>query len=57
MAHDDLEDVEENLRVLIGEELETQHRLEGHPRPAPGCPACAIVAAWTGGSSGASSSR
>ena len=47
MGHDDLEDVEENLRVLIREELETQHRLDGHPEPVAGCPACATIAAWT----------
>lgn len=42
MADDDLEDLEENLRVLIREELETQHRLEGHPQPVAECPVCRL---------------
>lgn len=36
----DLEEVEENLRVLIREELETQHRIDGHPTPVDECPVC-----------------
>lgn len=40
MAHDDLEELEENLRVLIREELETQHRLVGHGEPVADCPVC-----------------
>ena len=40
MASDDLEDLEENIRLLIREELETQHWLEGHSQPMPECPVC-----------------
>ena len=40
MAADDLEEVEENLRILVHEEMETQHRLEGHPEPVAECPVC-----------------
>lgn len=57
MGKNDLEEVEENLRVLIREELDTQHRLEGHPQPVDGCPVCASIAAWTSRSSDPSSRR
>lgn len=40
MAADHLEEVEENLRILIREELETRHRLEDHPEPVAECPVC-----------------
>lgn len=40
MAQDDLEEVEENVRLLIDEELEIQHRLEGHDVGIPACPVC-----------------
>ena len=57
MGKNDLEDVEENLRVLIREELDTQHRLEGHAEAVDGCPVCASIAAWTRRPSGPPSSR
>ncbi len=40
MAEDDLEEVEENIRLLIAEELDVQHWLEGHPTAIPACPVC-----------------
>ena len=40
MAKDELEEVAENVRILIREELETQHWLEGHPTPVEDCPVC-----------------
>jgi hypothetical protein len=40
MGDDDLRELEENIRVLIREEMETRHRLEGHPTPLEDCPVC-----------------
>ena len=40
MARDELEEVAENVRILIREELETQHRMEGHSKPIEECPVC-----------------
>jgi len=40
MTDDDLEEVAANVRVLIQEELDVQHRLGGHPAPAEECPLC-----------------
>lgn len=40
MADDELEEVAANVRVLIREEMEVQHRLEGHPVPVTECPIC-----------------
>ena len=40
MSEDLLEEVAANVRVLIREEMEVQHRLEGHPSPVPDCPVC-----------------
>ena len=37
---DELEEVADNLSILIQAGLEVQHRLSGHPVPAPGCPVC-----------------
>ncbi|MFN2607004.1 MAG: hypothetical protein ABR511_03775 [Acidimicrobiales bacterium] len=36
----DLAEAEANLAILISEELDTQHHLEGHLEPLPACPAC-----------------
>jgi len=41
MANDDLEEVAANVRLLIREEMEVQHRLGGHPVPVADCPLCA----------------
>ncbi len=40
MTNDELEEVAANVRVLIREEMDVQHRLGGHPRPAQECPFC-----------------
>lgn len=40
MNENDLDEVAENIRILVREELETQHWLEGHPEPVPDCPVC-----------------
>jgi hypothetical protein len=40
MAEDDLEAAEENIRILIAEELEVGHRLEGHGEALAACPIC-----------------
>jgi hypothetical protein len=40
MGDRDLDEAEENIRILIAEELELQHRLEGHRSPVPDCPVC-----------------
>jgi hypothetical protein len=40
MAENDLDEVEENIRILVREELETGHWLDGHPRPVSECPVC-----------------
>ena len=40
MTNDELEDVAANVRVLIREEMEVQHRLGGHPVPVQECPHC-----------------
>jgi hypothetical protein len=40
MRNDELEEVEANVKVLIQEEMEIQHRLGEHPTPAQECPAC-----------------
>jgi hypothetical protein len=40
MGDEDLREVEENIRLLIRAELETQHRLEGHRVPLEDCPIC-----------------
>jgi hypothetical protein len=37
---DDLDELAENIRILVREELETAHRLGGHPEPVPECPVC-----------------
>lgn len=45
MEHDDvLEEVAANVRLLVREELEVQHRLGDHDRPAEGCAACLLRA-------------
>lgn len=45
MTDDELEEVAANVRVLIREEMEVQHRLEGHPVPVPDCPICRMHSA------------
>jgi hypothetical protein len=40
MSEDQLEEVAANVRVLIREEMEVQHRLGAHPAPVPDCPVC-----------------
>gem|GEM_PF-3392882 len=40
MDDDPIDDAAENIRILVREELETQHRLDGHPEPVPECPVC-----------------
>ena len=40
MTENDLAEVEENIRILVAEELEVQHWLEGHERAVPACPVC-----------------
>jgi len=40
MRDDDLDDVEANVKVLIQEEMEVQHRLGEHPTPAQDCQVC-----------------
>jgi hypothetical protein len=40
MGQDDLDEVEENIRILMTEELEVQHRLEGHVEVIAACPVC-----------------
>ena len=40
MAEDELAEVEENIRILMAEELEVQHWLEGHGEMIPACPVC-----------------
>lgn len=42
---DALDDLAENIRVLIAEELRTQHRLGDHQVPVEECPACRAHAA------------
>lgn len=37
---DQVDEVAANLRILIAEELDVQHRLGGHPVPVPDCPVC-----------------
>ena len=41
MALDELDEVAATVAVLIREEMEVQHRLGGHPVPAPDCSLCA----------------
>jgi hypothetical protein len=41
VSDEDLDEVAENIRILVREELETQHRLEGHPQAVADCPVCA----------------
>lgn len=36
----ELEEVAANVMLLIAEELDVQHRLGEHPRPAQECPVC-----------------
>jgi hypothetical protein len=36
----DLDDVAENIRILVREELEAGHWLDGHDRPLADCPVC-----------------
>jgi hypothetical protein len=40
MSEDELEEVAANVRVLIREEMEVQHRLGDHLSPAQDCPLC-----------------
>ncbi len=40
MVDVELQDVEENIRILMVQELEVQHRLEGHGRMIADCPVC-----------------
>jgi hypothetical protein len=40
MRDEDLDEVAENIRILVREELETGHRLEGHPAGVADCPVC-----------------
>ena len=40
MREDELDEVAANVSVLIAEEMEVQHRLGQHLRPAPDCPVC-----------------
>ena len=40
VSSDELEEVAANIAILIREELETQHLLEGHPTPVDDCPRC-----------------
>ena len=48
MRDDDLDEVAENIAVLIQAELETQHRLGGHPTPLDECPVCRAHAVSVG---------
>lgn len=41
MAYDELDELAATVDVLIREEMEVQHRLGGHPVPAPDCALCA----------------
>ena len=36
----ELEEAEENIRILVRAALEVDHRLEGHPEAIDGCPIC-----------------
>ena len=45
MTEDQIEEVAANVSLLIREELEVQHRLEGHPSPVADCPVCRARAA------------
>ena len=40
MREDDLDEVAANVKVLIQEELDVQHRLGGHPAPVEDCSLC-----------------
>ena len=41
MTTDELfEEADETVEILIREELEVHHRLEGHPIPIASCPVC-----------------
>ncbi len=40
MANDDLDQVAANVRLLIREEMEVQHRLGGHPVAVADCALC-----------------
>ncbi len=40
MTEDDLDEVAANVKVLIQEELDVQHRLGGHPAPVEACGLC-----------------
>lgn len=40
MSENELDEVAENIRILVREELETGHWLEGHPDPVSSCPVC-----------------
>ena len=40
MSEDELEEVAANVRVLIREEMEVQHRLGQHTVPTSDCPVC-----------------
>ena len=49
MKDDELDDVFANVRVLIREELDVQHRLGGHPVPVAECPLCRMRLSPGGG--------
>ena len=40
MSENQLDEVAANVRVLIREEMEVQHRLGQHPSPVGECPVC-----------------
>ena len=41
VTDDHLDELTENIRILVHAELETGHRLVGHPERVPECPVCA----------------
>jgi hypothetical protein len=40
MVEEDFDEVEENIRILMTEELQIHHRLEGHGEVIAACPVC-----------------
>ncbi len=49
---DELDEVAENIRILVREELETHHRLGAHPVPVTDCPVCRFYASAGSGLDG-----
>lgn len=48
MAYDDLDEVEENIRILVLAELEAQHRLGAHQEPVTECRHCVTCGTLAG---------